>query len=268
MHTPLAERTETRLEPPNFGIQSALFAGGSKWRISGTNDSAWLGVPSRFGMESMGTSESGQSATVAGLCERAPNYSHQDIVGSPACQAKGIYDYGAMGFATCKRGLCGVSRRGFSSCNRSGGIYTGSGELLAGPWAVVGWFCGSFEFISRIAAQQVVLVEAKSHVPEIYGSGCQASATSLVLIEKSLACCCKAMVWWKRGCRLDRSTLPVCKSIGTSIFHPRAAETLCLADQPLFHRRSVQTYQPRRVAQRTSESKECAGTDYRSARCY
>ncbi len=33
----------------------------------------------------------------------------------------------------------------------------------------------------------VVLVEAKSHVPEIYGSGCQASATSLVMIKKSLA---------------------------------------------------------------------------------
>ena len=33
----------------------------------------------------------------------------------------------------------------------------------------------------------VILVEAKSHIPEIYGNGCQAGATSRTLIEKSLA---------------------------------------------------------------------------------
>jgi hypothetical protein len=44
----------------------------------------------------------------------------------------------------------------------------------------------------------VILVEAKSHIPEIYGSGCQASASSRARIETALA---EAKLWY--GARIE-----------------------------------------------------------------
>lgn len=69
----------------------------------------------------------------------------------------------------------------------------GLGEFtrdLAGFWPALGPSWDGLAVLSTSFPNSrpvVVLVEAKSHVPEIYGNGCQAGATSLILIEKSLA---------------------------------------------------------------------------------
>jgi len=59
---------------------------------------------------------------------------------------------------------------------------------LTGFWPALGPSWDGLAVLSTTDSHPVViLVEAKSHVPEIYGNGCQASATSRALIEKSLA---------------------------------------------------------------------------------
>jgi len=69
----------------------------------------------------------------------------------------------------------------------------GLGEFtrdLVGFWPALGPSWDGLAVLSTSfpnSRPAVVLIEAKSHVPEIYGNGCQASATSLILIEKSLA---------------------------------------------------------------------------------
>jgi hypothetical protein len=44
-----------------------------------------------------------------------------------------------------------------------------------------------WDALARLEAGGCILVEAKSHVPEIYGSGCRADGESLSLIQSSLA---------------------------------------------------------------------------------
>jgi hypothetical protein len=69
----------------------------------------------------------------------------------------------------------------------------GLGEFtrdLASFWPSLGPLWDGLAVLSTSFANSrpvVILVEAKSHIPEIYGNGCQASATSRILIEKSLA---------------------------------------------------------------------------------
>lgn len=53
-----------------------------------------------------------------------------------------------------------------------------------GPcWDALGIISDS---LGRIKQPGVILVEAKSHIPEIYGSGCQASPASLVRIQAAI----------------------------------------------------------------------------------
>ena len=65
----------------------------------------------------------------------------------------------------------------------------GSDELLSGFWPAMGPSWDALGIVSDPGGKLkpgAILVEAKSHIPEIYGKGCQAAGASLGIIERSL----------------------------------------------------------------------------------
>lgn len=82
-----------------------------------------------------------------------------------------------------------------------------------------------------------LLVEAKSHVQEIYGNGCQAGETTRGLIQTSLNA---AKSWCGANAGSDyRSGLSICKPHCPSLFLDATPEPSLLPCEPLFCRRSL-----------------------------
>jgi len=76
-----------------------------------------------------------------------------------------------------------------------------SARDLATFWPSGGPSWDALAIISDLKSETrpgVILVEAKSHIPEIYGSGCQASARSRERIDTALA---EAKLWC--GARIE-----------------------------------------------------------------